>query len=166
MVPKTKDELLSEIKIHYQKLKVELEKIKYENAFEKILEWQVKWDTISICDLISYLIWRWELVLKWEKWKSSWKEVVFPEVWYKWNELWKLAQKFYKDYEDLSFEELKWKLDEVVNEIIFMIEWKSNYELYEVLWYTKWTLWRMIQFNTSSPYKNVRARIIKWKKKN
>lgn len=164
MIPKTKEELLSEIKINYKKLKIELENIKEENAFKKVLEWQAKLDIISVCDLLSYLVWWWKLVLKWENWKSSWKEVIFPEFWYKWNELWKLAQKFYKDYEKLNFEELKLKLDQVVNEIIFMIDRKSNYELYETFWYEKWTLWRMIQFNTSSPYKNIKARIVKGRK--
>lgn len=44
------------------------------------------------------------------------------------------------------------------------IEQKSNSELYEVAWYEKWTLGRMIQFNTASPYTNARGRIRKWKK--
>ena len=48
--------------------------------------------------------------------------------------------------------------------ILQLIESKSNQELYEVSWYEKWTLGRMIQFNTSSPYTNARGRIRKWKK--
>ncbi|MFX4153989.1 ClbS/DfsB family four-helix bundle protein [Aliarcobacter butzleri] len=60
------------------------------------------------------------------------EEVDFPETGYKWNQLGKLAQKFYEDY--------------------------------KISWHEKWTLGRMIQFNTSSPYANAKARIRKWKK--
>ena len=59
---------------------------------------------------------------------------------------------------------LAWKLDETVAEILNVIERKSNTELYGVSWYEKWTLGRMIQFNTASPYTNARVRIRKWKK--
>jgi hypothetical protein len=38
MIPKTKEKLISEININYKKLKVELENIKDENAFKKVLE--------------------------------------------------------------------------------------------------------------------------------
>ncbi|WP_341476959.1 ClbS/DfsB family four-helix bundle protein [Sphingomonas oleivorans] len=31
-------------------------------------------------------------------------------------------------------------------------------------WYGKWTMERMIQFNTSSPYDNAGGRLRKWKK--
>ncbi|MCF9684883.1 ClbS/DfsB family four-helix bundle protein, partial [Vibrio parahaemolyticus] len=33
------------------------------------------------------------------------------------------------------------------------------YELYGVAWYEQWTLGRMIQFNTSSPMKNMRTKV-------
>ncbi|MFT3919224.1 MAG: ClbS/DfsB family four-helix bundle protein [Cloacibacterium sp.] len=56
------------------------------------------------------------------------------------------------------------KLDETVSKILNLIEQKSNTVLYEVSWYEKWTLGRMILFNTSSPYTNARGRIRKWKK--
>ncbi|MCG8400066.1 MAG: ClbS/DfsB family four-helix bundle protein, partial [Firmicutes bacterium] len=44
------------------------------------------------------------------------------------------------------------------------IEKKDNIQLYGTPWYEKWTMGRMIQLNTSSPYKNARNRIRKWKK--
>lgn len=31
-------------------------------------------------------------------------------------------------------------------------------------WYQKWTMGRMIQLNTSSPYDNARKRLRKWKR--
>jgi hypothetical protein len=45
-----------------------------------------------------------------------------------------------------------------------LLEQKTNIQLYGVTWYEKWTLGRMIQFNTASPYQNAVGRIRKWKK--
>ncbi len=102
--------------------------------------------------------------MKWNDKKERNEPVDFPETGYKWNELGKLAQKFYQEYKDDDFGTLKIKLDETVHQILDLIHRKSNQELYEVSWYEKWTLGRMIQFNTASPYTNARGRIRKWKK--
>lgn len=88
--------------------------------------------------------------------------VDFPETGYKWNELGKLAQKFYLDYQDDNFQILMKKFDKTVKDVILLVESKSNEELYGESWYEKWTLGRMIQFNTSSPYTNARGRLRKW----
>jgi len=77
-----------------------------------------------------------------------------------------LAHKFYKDYERDDFTVLQEKLQSTVDKILKVIDAKSNVELYETTWYEKWTLGRMIQFNTASPYTNAKARLRKWKKKN
>lgn len=50
------------------------------------------------------------------------------------------------------------------NEILELIESKSNKELYETAWYDKWSLGKMIQLNTSSPFLNAKLRISKLKK--
>lgn len=104
------------------------------------------------------------MVLKWNRKKDNNETVDFPETGYKWNELGKLAQKFYEDYNEDDFIRLNKKLEITVQQILDLIEHKSNEQLYEVPWYDKWTLGRMIQFNTSSPYTNARGRIRKWKK--
>jgi hypothetical protein len=83
---------------------------------------------------------------------------------FKWNELGLLAQKFYKDSEKDDFKMLNKKLDKTTNEILKLIESKTNKDLYEMTWYDKWTLGKMIQLNTSSPFKNAKDRIRKWKK--
>jgi hypothetical protein len=83
---------------------------------------------------------------------------------FKWNELGLLAQKFYKDSEKDDFKMLNKKLDMTTNEILKLIESKTNKDLYEMTWYDKWTLGKMIQLNTSSPFKNAKDRIRKWKK--
>ena len=121
---------------------------------------------MSVSDLVGYLIGWAELVLKWHRKKENKEIVDFPETGYKWNQLGKLAQKFYKDYEAFAYSELLEKLEKHVNEILEIVKETANKELYEQPWYEKYTKGKMIQFNTSSPYKNARARVRKWKKLN
>lgn len=165
-VPTSKKELQTAIETNYSKLKNELLTIPIEKAEEQSLEGHSKGTQMSVCNLTSYLIGWGELVLKWVDRKDKNEPVDFPETGYKWNELGKLAQKFYKDYEKLDYPALQEKLDKTVRDILNVIELKSNAELYETTWYDKWTLGRMIQFNTASPYTNARGRIRKWKKEN
>ncbi|WP_026804586.1 ClbS/DfsB family four-helix bundle protein [Aliarcobacter lanthieri] len=162
-VPTNKEELLIAINTNYIKLKKELNDIPIEITNIKELEGHSKNTLMSINNLISYLIGWGELVLKWDKKRQNNQQVDFPETGYKWNQLGKLAQKFYEDYQYDDFNTLIIKLDKVVENILILIQNKSNKELYEVSWYEKWTLGRMIQFNTSSPYTNAKARIRKWK---
>lgn len=163
-VPENKEELKKAIETNYNKLKKELSNIPAELTAIQNLEGHAKDTQMSINNLISYLFGWGELVLKWNAKKDNNEIVDFPETGFKWNELGKLAQKFYTDYEKDDFETLCNKLDDTVSKILSLIEQKSNTELYEKEWYTKWTLGRMIQFNTSSPYTNATARIRKWKK--
>lgn len=163
-VPTTKEELLKAIQNNYIKLKKELETIPLEQTTIKELEGHAKGTMMSINNLLAYLIGWGELVLKWNRKKDHNEPVDFPETGYKWSELGKLAQKFYEDYNEDDFSILTDKLDKTVHAIIDLIEHKSNEELYGIGWYNKWTLGRMIQFNTASPYINARGRIRKWKK--
>ncbi len=163
-VPVNKKELILAINTNYKKLKKELENIPIKLTTLKDLEGHSKGTLMSINNLLSYLLGWQELVLKWNVKKQNKEEVDFPETGYKWNQLGKLAQKFYDDYKNDDFNTLLFKLDKKVEEILKLIENKSNKEPYEVSWYEKWTLGRMIQFNTSSPYANAKARIRKWKK--
>lgn len=163
-VPVNKSELLSAIKSNYKKLGKELEEIPLAYTDVKDLEGHSKGTQMSINNLLAYLVGWGELVLKWNLKVDNNEPVDFPETGYKWNELGKLAQKFYADYDGENFESLITKLDSTVGQIIEMVESKTNQQLYEVSWYGKWTLGRMIQFNTASPYSNARGRIRKWKK--
>ena len=142
-------------KKHFTTLWKDLETLPAELANRKELEWKIKDIKASVNNLISYLIWRWELVLKWERNFETPEELQLPEIWFKWNELGKLAQKFYKDYDHLDFSNIS---------IIKMLENHTNEELYQKARYTKWTFWRLVQLNTSSPYKNIRSRIRKYLK--
>lgn len=163
-VPTTKEELLNAIHTNYQKLRKELETIPIELTAAEALEGHAKGTMMSVNNLIAYLIGWGELVLKWNRKKDSGERVDFPETGYKWNELGKLAQQFYSDYKDDNHNILMQKLDYTVDQIVMLVNGKSNEELYEKNWYEKWTLGRMIQFNTASPYNNARGRIRKWKK--
>ncbi|MDY8134205.1 ClbS/DfsB family four-helix bundle protein [Aquimarina sp. 2201CG5-10] len=163
-IPKTKEELLLAIEKNYTKLREDLIEIpvQYTEAYE--LEGHAKNTKMSVCNLVSYLIGWGELVLKWNSKKIKNEEVDFPETGYKWNELGRLAQKFYEDYSDIKYDELLEKLDAIVLQIIVLIKHQDDHHLYQIPWYEKWTMGRMIQLNTVSPYKNARSRIRKWKK--
>ena len=163
-IPKDKNELLKAIVDNYKKLTTELANIPVELTEEKELEGHSKNTLMSINNLVAYLVGWGQLVLKWNDKKSKGLEVDFPETGFKWNELGLLAQKFYKDYEKDDFKTLNKKLDKTTNEIFKVIESKTNKELYKIAWYDKWTLGKMIQLNTSSPFKNAKDRIRKWKK--
>jgi hypothetical protein len=163
-VPINKEELQKAIISNYTKLKKELLTIAFEKTSINELEGHSKGTLMSINNLISYLVGWGKLVIKWNEKKDNNEAVDFPETGYKWNELGKLAQKFYEDFKDDDFNSLIIKLDKTVETILLLIENKSNKELYEVTWYEKWTLGRMIQFNTSSAYLNAKNRIRKWKK--
>lgn len=165
-VPKNKEELIFEIENNYSKLKKDLEIIPSELTRKKELAGHAKGTQMSVSDLVAYLIGWGELVLKWNRKKEIGENVDFPETNFKWNELGKLAQKFYADYESLEYSELLNKLDQTVEKILKLIDNNTNEELYQKPWYDKWTKGKMIQLNTSSPYKNARSRIRKWKKLN
>lgn len=163
-IPKNKEELIKAIVDNYQKLRAELLTIPPDLTTTKELEGHSKNTLMSINNLVAYLVGWGQLVLKWHDKKSKGLEVDFPETGYKWNELGLLAQKFYKDYAKDDFKTLMIKLDTTINELLNLIEGKTNVELYQMAWYDKWTLGRMIQLNTSSPFKNAKDRIRKWKK--
>jgi hypothetical protein len=164
-IPKNKEELLKSIIENYKKLKIELTSVPIDLTSSKELEGHSKNTRMSIANLISYLIGWGQLVLKWNDKKEKGLHVDFPETGFKWNELGLLAMKFYTDYETYDFNALLTKLDQTTNEILKLIEDKTNSELYETAWYDKWTLGKMIQLNTSSPFKNATDRIRKWKKR-
>jgi len=164
MVPKNKDELVQEITSAYEKLKMEFENIPKNLTTEETMEGQVKDTKMSVCNLLAYLVGWGNLVLKWDQVYQSGKMPDLPETGFKMNEMGRLAQKFYQDYASENFVSLIKKYNEVVQEILALIDNKDNKELYETPWYKKYPFGRMIQFNTSSPYKNARGRIRRWKK--
>lgn len=163
-VPQNKDELLKAINANFDKLHRELADIPDNMIRSSSLEGHAKGTMMSVADLVAYLVGWNELVLKWLDRDAAGQSIDFPETGFKWNELGRLAQKFYRDYEAVPYQQLLERMDAAKDRIVSLIEACSNDELYGRPWYEKWTMGRMIQFNTSSPYDNARGRLRKWKK--
>ncbi|MGF6172195.1 ClbS/DfsB family four-helix bundle protein [Ensifer sp. 4252] len=163
-VPQTKAELLNAIEMEFAKLERELDSIAPERFAEPSIEGHAKGTMMSVGDLVAYLIGWGELVVKWIEQDEQGLPVDFPETGYKWNELGRLAQKFYSDYRALSPAERLSRLAASKETLVALIEARDDQALCGQAWYGKWPLGRMIQFNTSSPYANARGRLRKWKK--
>lgn len=163
-VPANKQELLAAIETSYARLALDLISVSPEQAGLRTMEGHAKGTLMSVHDLVAYLVGWNELVLKWCERRDQGLAVDFPETGFKWNELGKLAAKFYRDYEDVPFSELLVRFETAKNALVALITERTDAELYGVQWYEKYTLGRMIQFNTSSPYANARGRLRKWLK--
>lgn len=161
-VPVSKTELLAAIATTFDKLMADLVRVPPERARDNSLEGHAAGTVISPADLVAYLIGWNELVLKWLDYDDRGQPVEFPEAGFKWNQLGLLAQKFYADHESLDWPGLLDRLSSAKTRLVETISSRSDQELYGQPWYDKWTKGRMIQFNTSSPYANARARIRKW----
>lgn len=163
-VPKTKSDLLAAIDTQFCKLDAELATLPSEACGERSMEGHAKGTTMSPHDLVAYLVGWNELVLKWHARRSAGKPVDFPETGFRWNELGRLAQKFYRDYEALPFARLVKRLHVAKARIVALIEDHDDRTLYLQPFYERWPLGRLIQWNTSSPYANACARLRKWRK--
>jgi hypothetical protein len=163
-VPQTKAELLNAMESGFANLLSELASIPETLATTSDLEGHAKGTTISVKDLVAYLTGWGELVLKWYRLRAAGEEPDFPETGYKWNELGKLAAKFYRDYDSLSYVPLLLRFETTHQELMSLVHSLDDDALYDRPWYGKWSLGRMIQFNTASPYANARSRLRKWKK--
>jgi len=163
-VPTNKDELLKAIDSNFEKLIKELRGVPLSLSDESSLEGHAKGTQMSVANLAAYLVGWNELVLKWLDRDAAGEPIDFPEIGFKWNELGLLAQKFYRDYGDVAYPQLIERLAGAKARIVSSIEARDNDDLYGRPWYGKWTLGRMIQFNTASPYTNARGRLRKWLK--
>lgn len=163
-VPKTKSELLSAIETEFRKLDQELESLPMAASYERSMDGHAKGTTMSPHDLVAYLVGWNELILKWHARRSAGQSVDFPETGFKWNELGRLAQKFYRDYESTLFPKLVKRLRDAKTKLIALIEDHDDQALYGQPFYERWPLGRMIQWNSSSPYANASARLRRWRK--
>jgi hypothetical protein len=163
-IPQNKNELIEAIESNYQKLQTDLVDIPDNLTCKKELDGHAKGTKMSVCDLVAYLVGWGNLVLKWHERRNKGLKVDFPETGYSWGELGKLAQKFYADYQNDDYQTLLKKLDKSKNDILKLITKYTNQQMYGVNWEGRWTMGRFIQLNTSSPYKNARNRIRRWKK--
>lgn len=158
-IPKNKSELLAAIDKNYTALMQTLAALNAKQAFQLTMPGHMAGTTMTVTNLVAYLIGWNALVLKWLEHDEHQQAIDFPESGYKWNQLGELAQKFYADYAHLNWKELLALLADHQQRILAHIEKRSNAQLYEQPWYGKWTMGRMIQLNTSSPYDNARKRL-------
>ena len=165
-IPINKEELLKAIDGNFAKLMTDLVSVPEERAKAIEMEGHAKGSLMSVADLVAYLIGWGELVLKWQANKEKGEAVSFPEEGYKWNELGRLAQKFYRDHAHLDYAARLARLGAVKSDIVAMIECCDTQKLYGEPWYESYTLGRMIQLNTASPYANARNRVRRWKREN
>jgi hypothetical protein len=163
-VPQSKAELLDAVRSSYQRLLADLVSVPPGRAHEATLEGHAQGTQMSVSDLVAYLIGWNLLVLKWCDARAKGQPADFPETGFKWNELGRLAQKFYADHADQDYPALLLQFAQVHARIVALVEASDDAALYGVPWYGKYTQGRMIQFNTSSPYTNARGRLRKWKK--
>ncbi|HGY5238843.1 ClbS/DfsB family four-helix bundle protein [bacterium 19CA06SA08-2] len=165
-IPQDKAELLLAIDTNFGKLLKALQAVPESKAQELAMEGRSKGTSMSVANLVAYLIGWNELVIKWIERDAAGLPVDFPETGFKWNELGRLAQKFYRDYEGLAYSALLARLMAARARIVELIVTRGDDELYGRPWYEQWTLGRMIQFNTTSPYHNANGRLRKWLKGN
>ncbi|RAS15763.1 hypothetical protein DFO50_106114 [Microvirgula sp. AG722] len=163
-IPANQRELLDAIRTRYAQLDAELRTVPPAQAFEATLEGHVQGTLISVADLVAYLLGWNLLVLKWCAGRDAGREVDFPDTGFKWNELGRLAQRFYRDHAALDFPARRDALAHAHADIVERVMRETDASLYGEAWYGKYPLGRMIQLNTSSPYANARARLRKWKK--
>lgn len=163
-VPTNKDELLNAIKTNFDKLIVELRGVPLSVVDECSLEGHAKNTRMSVANLLAYLVGWNELVLKWLDRDAAGEPIDFPDTGFKWNELGRLAQRFYRDYAGVPYPRLIERLAAAQARIVSLIEARSNEDLYGRSWYENWTMGRLIQLNTASPYANARGRLRKWRR--
>ncbi len=165
-VPKSQKELLDAIQVNFYRLFEDLLAVPAQKVTEATLEGHAKGTVMSVHNLVSYLLGWNLLVLKWIEKDAKGEPINFPDAGFKWNQLGALAQKFYSDFDDVPFDQLLRDFEIAKQNIVAFIATQSNERLYGAPWYKKYTLGRMIQFNTSSPYANARTRLRKWKRQN
>ncbi|MGK9174682.1 ClbS/DfsB family four-helix bundle protein [Yokenella regensburgei] len=159
-VPQSRAALLEAMEKSAAALRKKLDRIPAQVAFTPCLEGHAAGTTISPASLVSYLIGWGEQVLYWHHQEASGSEIDFPATGFKWNELGKLAQKYYADYAHIqAWAALLARLEETQRQLRHLVEAFSDEALYHQPWYGKWTRGRMIQFNSVSPCKNASARL-------
>ncbi|WP_286272438.1 ClbS/DfsB family four-helix bundle protein [Thalassotalea hakodatensis] len=165
-IPQSKQALLSAISTVFNKLMVDYRSILDEVTRVKSIDGNTKGSKVSVCDTVAYLIGWGNLVLKWYRLTAEDQPVDFPETGYKWNQLGQLAEHFHHQYSDWTYSQLLTELEQTTNALLLLIDSLTDEQLYHTPWYEKWTLGRMIQFNTSSPMKRIRTQIRRFKKIN
>ncbi|MBU8828740.1 ClbS/DfsB family four-helix bundle protein [Mycolicibacterium goodii] len=161
-VPSSKAELSDAVDKTFEELNADLDRVPLELVRKAVLPGHAKNTVISPADLVAYLIGWNQQVLTWHERRVTGQPDEFPASGVKWNELGKLAQRYYTAHKDDTWSQLRTQLTDSKAQIVALIQSCSDDELYGSPWYGKWTMGRMISLNTSSPYANARRRIRSW----
>jgi len=165
-IAENRDDLYQAIKMAFDKILEDYSSIPEEYSRITGIEGNVKGTKISVGDTLAYLIGWGRLVLKWHNLKSNDHNIDFPETGYKWSELGRLAQNFQLQRRNWSYSDLIVEFKLTTADILLLVESLDNQSLYGDSWYKKYSLGRMIQFNTYSPMKNMRAKVRRFKRDN
>ncbi|MBL7671652.1 MAG: ClbS/DfsB family four-helix bundle protein [Bdellovibrionaceae bacterium] len=162
-LPSNKSDLLKKLNDSFRKLDAEFAILTKTAARKSDLEGKV-----SPCDILAYQIGWGQLLLGWEKAERAGKIPDMPAKGYKWNELGRLAESFYKERKTNSLEELRADFERTVGEIVDMIEALPTADLFKPKmrkWTgEKWAMVKWIQINTIAPYSAARTKVRRWKK--
>ena len=166
-IPSNKVELIRAIENDSSKLLDAFRSIPFSDWEFATIEGNTKGTVISPSNVLAYQIGWASLLLNWYKMGEANQEFSMPMEGYKWNELGKLATYFHQKYDGYSNSELLTMFINIVNEVLELVHYLSNYQLYTVGiygWTGRYTLGRYIQLNTSSPYKNALINLRKFNK--
>ena len=166
-IPHNRQELLEAINTSYARLQQDLARVPPGLARELVLDGNVAGTRMSVCDLLAYLVGWNELVLHWHAQLRAGKpigEIAFPAEGFTWNQLGALAQRFHADHAHLDMEQLLQRLALAKQQLVALVQASDDAHLYGQPWYKQYSMGRMIQLNTSSPYTNARTRLRAWLK--
>ncbi|QDU32774.1 hypothetical protein KS4_08080 [Poriferisphaera corsica] len=166
----TKVELLAQLEKAYRLLDDEFEGMLEGDANKKGVASSKSKDgeMVSCCEVVAYQIGWGGLLLGWEAAERDGQKAVMPCAGYKWNELGRLADRFYRENKGKSLKRLRSEWADIYAKIRRMIESLDEIELLEVgqrKWTgEKWSMVKWIQVNTIGPYGSARTRVRKFKK--
>lgn len=163
-IPQNKAELLFAIQQAFDKILQEYRTFDPQCVRQLGVEGNSKNTRISVADTLAYLIGWQNLVLKWHYKKQHHEHIDFPETDYQWNELGRLATKFYQQYQNWDYSDLLQQFITTTEALLDLVKSLDDQQLYGENWYKQWTLGRMIQLNSSSPMKNMLGKIRKFKR--
>ena len=162
-LPKTKKELLKNIRQAYLNLDEEVADISVQHERLKSIE-----IGLCPCDIIAYQIGWGDLLLGWEHQELEGSVPEMPAQGYRWNQLKELALSFYAQSADKSLSELRSEFNSTYRSLFEWINSTEDRILFDKghrAWAgEKWPLIKWIQVNTIAPYRSARTKIRRWKK--
>ena len=158
MIPKTREELLEQLKPAWRKLEIELDSADEETgALHCVDDWSVK-------DLIAVRVWWTGSVAEWiDAWRRG-ESPVLPREGYKWKETPRLNGDIVSESKNESFEDLVTKLKVNYYRVLTLIGELTDEELVDVGYFEqagKFPVCRWLSINTTRQYLTARTLIRK-----